>query len=186
MDLVTVGIDLAKNVFALHGVDQRGKAVLIKPKGARGQLLELVTQSPPCLIGMEACSGAHYWARQLSRFGHTVRLMAPKFDAPHRMSGKRGKNDAAAIGEAFFRPNMRFVPVKGVDQQAILRLHRTRQGFVEDRTALYNRLRGLISDSASFCRRRGSACAGKSAPISNHSPAGPTAALAIRWFTPIG
>ena len=155
MDLVTVGIDLATNVFALHGFDQHGKAVLIKPKGARGQLLELVTQSPPCRIGMEACSGAHHWARQLSRFGHTVRLMAPKFDAPHRMSGKRGKNDAAAIGEAFFRPNMRFVPVKGVDQQAILRLHRTRQGFVEDRTALYNRLRGLISDSASFCRRRG-------------------------------
>ena len=98
---------------------------------------------------MEACSGAHYWAREFSQFGHTVKLMAPKFVAPYRMSGKRGKNDAAdaaAICEAVTRPNMRFVPVKDVDQQAILCLHRTRQGFIEERTALYNRLRGLISE----------------------------------------
>ena len=95
MNIVTVGIDLAKNVFALHGVDQSGKAVLIKPKVVRGQLLEMVAHLPPCLIGMEACSGAHYWAREFSRFGHTVKLMAPKFVAPYRMSGKRGKNDAA-------------------------------------------------------------------------------------------
>lgn len=149
MGIVTVGIDLAKNVFALHGVDQSGKAVFIKPKVVRGQLLEMVAQLPPCLIGMEACSGAHHWAREFSRFGHTVKLMAPKFVAPYRMSGKRGKNDAAdaaAICEAVTRPNMRFVPVKDVDQQAILCLHRTRQGFIEERTALYNRLRGLISE----------------------------------------
>ena len=149
MGIVTVGIDLAKNVFALHGVDQSGKAVFIKPKVVRGQLLEMVAQLPPCLIGMEACSGAHHWARAFSRFGHTVKLMAPKFVAPYRMSGKRGKNDAAdaaAICEAVTRPNMRFVPVKDVDQQAILCLHRTRQGFIEERTALYNRLRGLISE----------------------------------------
>ena len=149
MNIVTVGIDLAKNVFALHGVDQSGKAIFIKPKVVRGQLLDMVAQLPPCLIGMEACSGAHHWARQFSRFGHTVKLMAPKFVAPYRMSGKRGKNDAAdaaAICEAVTRPNMRFVPVKDVDQQAILCLHRTRQGFIEERTALYNRLRGLISE----------------------------------------
>lgn len=149
MGIVTVGIDLAKNVFALHGVDQIGKAVFIKPKVVRGQLLEMVAQLPPCLIGMEACSGAHHWAREFCRFGHTVKLMAPKFVAPYRMSGKRGKNDAAdaaAICEAVTRPNMRFVPVKDVDQQAILCLHRTRQGFIEERTALYNRLRGLISE----------------------------------------
>mgnify|MGYP000882813569 FL=1 len=136
MNIVTVGIDLAKNVFALHGVDQSGKAVFIKPKVARGQLLEMVAHLPPCLIGMEACSGAHYWAREFSQFGHTVKLMAPKFVAPYRMSGKRGKNDAAdaaAICEAVTRPNMRFVPVKDVDQQAILCLHRTRQGFIEER-----------------------------------------------------
>ena len=106
MGIVTVGIELAKNVFALHGVDQSGKAVFIKPKVVRGQLLEMVAQLPPCLIGMEACSGAHHWAREFSRFGHTVKLMAPKFVAPYRMSGKRGKNEAggaAAICEAVTR-----------------------------------------------------------------------------------
>ena len=85
MNIVTVGIDLAKNVFALHGVDQSGKAVFIKPKVVRSQLLEIIAHLPPCLIGMEACSGAHYWAREFSRFGHTVKLMAPKFVAPYRM-----------------------------------------------------------------------------------------------------
>jgi transposase len=98
---------------------------------------------------MEACSGAHHWARQFRQYGHTVKLIAPKFVTPYRMSGKRGKNDAAdaaAICEAVTRPNMRFVPVKEEHQQIILTLHRTRQGFVEERTALYNRLRGLISE----------------------------------------
>lgn len=149
MAILTVGIDLAKTVFALHGVDQNGKAVLVKPKVARGQLLEVIANLPPCLIGMEACSGAHHWARQFRQFGHTVRLMAPKFVTPYRMSGKRGKNDAAdaaAICEAVTRPNMRFVPVKEEEQQSLLCLHRTRQGFIEERTALYNRLRGLLSE----------------------------------------
>lgn len=149
MSIITVGIDLAKNVFAVHGVDDNGKAVLVKPKVARDKLLELVAQLPPCVIGMEACSGAHHWARQFRQHGHTVKLMAPKFVTPYRMSGKRGKNDAAdaaAICEAVTRPNMRFVPVKEEHQQIILCLHRTRQGFVEERTATYNRLRGLISE----------------------------------------
>lgn len=149
MNIVTVGIDLAKNIFALHGIDQSGKAVLIKPKVARGQLLELIASLPPCLIGMEACTGAHHWARQFRQHGHTVKLMAPKFVAPYRMSGKRGKNDAndaAAIVEAVTRPNMRFVPIKEEQQQSTLCLHRTRQGFIEERTALYNRLRGLIAE----------------------------------------
>ncbi|MBI5922162.1 MAG: IS110 family transposase, partial [Betaproteobacteria bacterium] len=140
---------LAKNVFAVHGVDDNGKSVLVKPKVARDQLCELVAQLPPCLIGMEACSGAHHWARRFSQFGHTVRLMAPKFVTPYRMSGKRGKNDAAdaaAICEAVTRPHMRFVPVKSEHQQIILCLHRTRQGFVEERTATYNRLRGLVAE----------------------------------------
>ena len=97
---------------------------------------------------MEACSGAHHWARQFRQYGHTVKLMAPKFVTPYRMSGKRGKNDAAdaaAICEAVTRPNMRFVPVKEAHQQIILTLHRTRQGFVEERTAIHNRLRGPVS-----------------------------------------
>ena len=114
MSIITVGIDLAKNVFALHGIDQCGQVVPIKPKVARSQLLELVAQLPPCLIGMEACTGAHHWARQFIRHGHTVKLIAPKFVAPYRLGGKRGKNDAAdaaAICEAVTRPHMRFVPV---------------------------------------------------------------------------
>ncbi len=149
MSIVTVGIDLAKNVFAVHGVDDNGKVVLVKPKVSREQLLPLMAQLPPCVIGMEACSGAHHWARQFRQRGHTIRLMAPKFVTPYRMSGKRGKNDAAdaaAICEAVTRPNMRFVPVKEEHQQIILCLHRTRQGFVEERTATYNRLRGLLSE----------------------------------------
>jgi transposase len=149
MSIITVGIDLAKAVFAVHGVDARGRAVLVKPKVTREQLPALIAQLPACLIGMEACSGAHHWARLFRRHGHTVKLMAPKFVTPYRMSGKRGKNDAAdaaAICEAVTRPNMRFVPVKEEHQQIILCLHRTRQGFVEERTALYNRLRGLISE----------------------------------------
>ena len=149
MSIITIGIDLAKNVFAVHGIDDNGKAVLVKPKVAREQLLPLVAQLPACVIGMEACSGAHHWARLFRQHGHTVKLMAPKFVTPYRMSGKRGKNDAAdaaAICEAVTRPTMRFVPIKEEHQQIILCLHRTRQGFVEERTAVYNRLRGLIAE----------------------------------------
>lgn len=149
MAIVTVGIDLAKNVFAVHGVDASGGAALVRPSVPRGKLLELVASLPPCLIGMEACSGAHHWARQFARFGHTVRLMAPKFVAPYRLSGKRGKNDAAdaqAICEAVTRPNMRFVPAKSIEQQTQLMVHRVRQGFVAQRTATLNRIRGLLSE----------------------------------------
>ena len=115
MAIVTVGIDLAKNVFALHGVDEAGAARLKQPKVARGKLNAAVAALPPCVIGMEACSGAHYWARQFQAQGHTVKVMAPKLVTPYRMTGKRGKNDAAdaaAICEAVQRANMRFVPVK--------------------------------------------------------------------------
>lgn len=147
--IITVGIDLAKNVFAVHGIDEAGKPALIKPKVPRDKLLELVAQLPPCLIGMEACSGAHHWARQFQALGHTVRLIAPKFVIPYRLSGKRGKNDAAdaaAICEAAQRPSMRFVPIKSLEQQGQLSLHRVRQGFIEQRTALINRIRGLLSE----------------------------------------
>ena len=134
MTIVTVGIDLAKNVFAVHGVDAAGKPVLVRPSVARDKLLELIASLPPCLIGMEACSGAHHWAREFDKLGHTARLMAPKFVAPYRLSGKRGKNDAAdaaAICEAVTRPQMRFVPIKSADQQGQLMVHRARQGFIE-------------------------------------------------------
>ena len=149
MTITTVGIDLAKNVFAVHGVGHGGLPELRRPEVRRGKLLELVASWTPCLIGMEACSGAHHWAREFEKLGHRVRLMAPKFVAPYRMAGKRGKNDAndaQAICEAVARPNMRFVPVKSIDQQAELFVHRARQGFIEERTALINRMRGLLSE----------------------------------------
>jgi transposase len=149
MAILFVGIDLAKNVFAIHGVDEHGKAVLVRPSVQRARPHQLVAALPPCTVAMEACSGAHHWARLFAQHGHTVRLMAPKFVAPYRMSGKRGKNDAAdaqAICEAVQRPSMRFVPMKGQDEQARLCIHRVRQGFVEQRTATINRLRGLLSE----------------------------------------
>jgi len=144
-NVTTVGIDLAKNVFSLHGVDERGQVVLRKTV-SRAKLSELLVQLAPCLIGMEACSGAHEWARRFAGFGHTVKLMAPQFVAPYRKSGKNDGNDAAAICEAVSRPNMRFVPLKTLEQQSELCLHRVRQGFVEERTATINRLRGLLAE----------------------------------------
>ena len=149
MAILYVGIDLAKNVFALHGVNQAGKPELLRPSLARAKLAETLAALPPCVVGMEACSGAHHWARIFTAQGHTVRLMAPKFVAPYRLSGKRGKNDAAdaaAICEAAQRPNMRFVPIKTIEQQTRLMVHRARQGFVEQRTATINRIRGLLSE----------------------------------------
>ena len=149
MTIIATGIDLAKNVFALHGVDANGAIQLRQPKVTRGKLLKVVAALPPCVIGIEACSGAHYWARLFSSHGHTVKLMAPKHVAPYRMSGKQGKNDAAdaaAICEAVQRPNMRFVPIKTEEQQSRLMVHRARQGYVEARTACINRIRGLLSE----------------------------------------
>ena len=149
MAIIAIGVDLAKNVFAVHGVDETGKAALIKPSVRREALLELIAKMPPCLIGMEACSGAHHWARQFQKFGHTVRIIAAKFVAPYRLSGRKGKNDAAdaqAICEAVQRPHMRFVPIKSEDAQGRLCVHRVRQGLIEARTAMINRIRGLLSE----------------------------------------
>src|SRR3970040_164010 len=143
--ITTVGIDLAKSVFSLHGVDGAGR-VLLRRSVRRDQLLGVVAGLSPCLIGMEACSGAHEWGRRFQGVGHTVKLMAPKFVAPYRKSGKNDGNDAEAICEAVTRPNMRFVPVKSSEQQALLALHRVRQGFVVERTATINRLRGLMAE----------------------------------------
>jgi transposase len=144
-EVTTVGIDLAKNVFSLHGVDRAGKTVLRRTV-RRERLVETVAALSPCLIGMEACSGAHEWGRRFQQHGHTVKLMAPKFVAPYRKSDKNDGNDAEAVCEAVTRPSMRFVPVKSTEQQALLAVHRVRQGFVVERTALINRLRGLMSE----------------------------------------
>ena len=144
-ELTTVGIDLAKNVFAVHAVSHDGQ-VVVRRMVSRGKLAELIARLPPSLIGMESCSGAHEWARRFQALGHTVRLMAPAFVAPYRKSGKNDGNDAEAICEAVSRPNMRFVAVKTLDQQAMLTLHRVRQGFVVERTAVVNRIRGLLAE----------------------------------------
>jgi transposase len=149
MAIVFVGIDLAKNVFAVHGVDESGNAVLVRPAVPRARLHELIASLPPCTVAMEACTGAHHWARQFAARGHSVRLIAPKFVTPYRMSGARGKTDAAdaaAICEAVQRRNMRFVPVKSQQQQSQLMVHRARQGFVQARTACINRIRGLLAE----------------------------------------
>jgi len=143
--ITTAGIDLAKKVFALHGIEGSGNVVLRRTV-RRDQLLGVVASLPPCLIGMEACSGAHEWARQFQKFGHMVKLMAPKFVAPYRKSGKNDGNDAEAICEAVTRPSMRFVPVKSAEQQALLVLHRVRKGFIVERTSTINRLRGLMTE----------------------------------------
>ena len=143
--ITTVGIDLAKNVFSLHGVDETGRVALSRTV-RRDKLTEAVAALSPCLIGMEACSGAHEWGRRFQALGHTVKLMAPKFVVPYRKSGKNDGNDAEAICEAVTRPSMRFVPVKSAEQQALLVLHRVRQGFIVERTATINRLRGLLSE----------------------------------------
>ncbi|HWQ94863.1 MAG TPA: IS110 family transposase [Gammaproteobacteria bacterium] len=145
MKLTRIGLDTAKQVFQVHGVDDHGKAVL-KKQLARGRVLEFFSNLPPCLVGIEACAGTHYWARELSKLGHTARLMAGQFVAPYRKSGKNDANDAEAICEAVGRPTMRFVSVKSVEQQAILAVHRARSLLVEERTALVNQTRGLLGE----------------------------------------
>ena len=145
MKITTVGVDLAKNVFQVHGVDKRGEAVLRKQL-RRKQVTAFFAQLEPCLIGIEATAGAHYWARVLQAFGHEVKLMAPQFVKPYVKANKTDAADAEAICEAVTRPNMRFVPIKSADQQAVLSLHRARSGFVKARTALVNQIRGLLGE----------------------------------------
>lgn len=145
MKIKTIGIDLAKDVFQLHGVDEFGNMVLRK-QVKRAQLAIFFSNLPVCLVGMEACSGAHFWARKLQNMGHTVRLMAPQFVKPYVKTNKSDAADAEAICEAVTRPNMRFVPVKNIEQQAVLALHTVRQGFIKARTAQANQIRGLLSE----------------------------------------
>ena len=145
MGITTIGLDLAKNVFQVHGVNERGKAVLRKQL-KRDQVAPFFANLPPCLIGIEACASAHHWARKLQALGHTVRLMAPQFVKPYVKSNKNDAADAEAICEAVSRPSMRFVPVKNVEQQSVLSLHRVRQGFVKARTAQANQIRGLLGE----------------------------------------
>ncbi len=145
MNSTTIGLDIAKNVFQLHGADERGKAVLHKQL-KRGQVLAYFANLPPCLVGLEACGGAHYWARELIKLGHDAKLISPQFVKPYVKGNKNDANDAEAICEAVSRPTMRFVPLKSVVQQDIQVLHRIRSGLVKERTALANRIRGLLGE----------------------------------------
>lgn len=143
MDITTVGIDIAKRIFQIHGVNKNGKTVL-KKKLMRDQVLIFMANLPKCLVGIEACGGANYWAREISKLGHEVKLMAPQFVKPYVKTNKNDQADSEAICEAVSRPNMRFVPVKSVEQQDILSIHRVRERLVRNRTALANEIRGLL------------------------------------------
>ena len=141
----TVGIDLAKHIFHLVGTDAEGK-IIWRKKLSRKALMPFMAQLPPALIGMEACGGAHYWARQFRQQGHDVKLMAPQFVKPYVKSNKNDMRDAEAIAEAVTRPTMRFVPIKEVDQQDIQALHRVRERVMKERNALVNEMRGLLGE----------------------------------------
>lgn len=150
--IVRVGVDLAKNVMQLHGVDV-AERVVIRKAVTREKFLEWFANLEPCLVAMEACTASHFWARRLREYGHDVRLIPPQFAAPYRKGGSSVKNDALdaeAICEAASRPHMRYVPVKTPAQQGALVLHRMRQGLIEERTALVNRLRGLVAEFGIF------------------------------------
>ena len=152
MKITTVGIDLAKDVIQVHAIDEHGKAV-VKKAMKRGKVLEYFANLPPCLIGMEACGSAHHWYRQLSQYGHTVKLMAPQYVKPYVKTNKNDAADAEAICEAVGRPNMRFVAPKNIEQQTVLSQHAVRQGFVKARTAQGNQIRGLLAEFGIVIKR---------------------------------
>lgn len=145
MNITVLGVDLAKNVFQLHGVDTAGK-MSVRKQLTRAKLIEFVMNLPPCLIGMEACASSYYWARKFQQAGHEVKLISPQFVKPYVKSNKTDRNDAEAICEAVTRPNMRFVAIKSCEQQDIQAIHRIRSGLVQRRTALANQTRGLLGE----------------------------------------
>jgi transposase len=145
MKIARVGLDIAKQVFQVHGVDERGDT-RVRKQLPRAKVLEFFAQLPSCLIGMEACAGAHYWGRELTKLGHTVKLIAAQFVIPYRKRGKNDANDAEAICEAVGRPNMHFVAIKTEEQQSVLMVHRARTLMVANRTAQVNQIRGLLGE----------------------------------------
>lgn len=145
MTPTTIGLDLAKSVFQVHGVDANG-AVIVRRKLRRSEMLGFFQSLPPCLVGMEACATAHHWARELAAFGHDVRLMPPSYVKAYVRRQKNDAADAEAICEAVTRPTMRFVPVKSAERQGVLVLHRTRELLVRQRTMLINAIRGHCAE----------------------------------------
>lgn len=147
MKIIRVGVDLAKNVFQMHGVDRNEKPVWQRKLNRKEWLKVLLEKiEPGCEVGMEACGGAHHWARKLEAHGYTVKLIAPQFVKPYVKSNKNDANDAEAICEAMSRPSMRFVSVKTVEQQDVQAVHRVRAELLEQRTAKANQIRGLVSE----------------------------------------
>lgn len=145
MHITTIGIDIAKSVFQLHGVDDAGEVILRK-KLRRSAVLDTLRKLEPCLVGIEACATAHYWAREISALGHEVKLMPPAYVKPYVKRQKNDMTDAEAICEAVTRPTMRFVPIKSVDRQGVLVLHRTRDLLMRQRTMLLNAARGHLAE----------------------------------------
>ena len=145
MNVATVGLDVAKNVFQVHGVDRDG-APVIRRKLRRADVLSFFGSLAPCLVGLEACAGAHHWAREIARLGHDVRLMPPQYVRPYVKRNKNDAADAEAICEAVTRPTMRFVPVKSIEQQAVLMLRRSRDLLICQRTSLVNALFGHLAE----------------------------------------
>src|SRR5215207_5641612 len=143
--VATVGLDIAKSVFQVHGIDATG-TVVVRRNLSRGRVLTFFEALPRCLIGMEACGTSHHWARELVALGHDVRLMPAQYVKPYVKRGKNDAGDAEAICEAVTRPTMRFVPIKSVEQQAALALHRTRDLLIRQRTQLVNMIRGLLAE----------------------------------------
>lgn len=153
MELKRVGLDLAKNVFQVHGVDGH-EQVCCRRQLRRSAVLKFFAGRPPCVIGMEACAGAHYWARELTKLGHTVKLMAPQLVKPYVTRQKNDANDADGICEAVGRPKMRFVAVKTVAQQEVQAAHRIRSELIRHRTAKVNQIRGLLAEFGLVVGRR--------------------------------
>jgi transposase len=144
-EVTTVGLDIAKHVFQVHGIDAQG-TVVIRRKVRRSELLKFFESIQPCLVGIEACATAHHWGRELQSRGHQVRLMPPGYVKPYVKRQKNDIADAEAICEAVSRPTMRFVPVKTSEQQAVLMLHRSRELLIRQRTMLINALRGHLAE----------------------------------------
>jgi transposase len=144
-EVSTIGLDIAKSVFQVHGADVDG-AVVIRKRVSRAKVLEFFSTLPACVVGIEACPSAHYWSRELRALGHTVRLMPPSYVKAYLKRSKNDANDAAAICEAVTRPSMRFVPTKSEQQQSGLMLHRSRQLLVRQRTMLSNAIRGHLAE----------------------------------------
>ncbi len=145
MQVTTIGVDLAKNIFQVHGITDSDEVAFNRPL-RRAQVLPFFARLNPCLVGMEACSTSHYWARELTRLGHEVRLIPPMYVKPYVKRGKSDAIDAEAICEAVTRPTMRFVEAKSVEQQALLSLHRARNLMVRQRTQLVNALRSMLAE----------------------------------------